>query len=230
MAETLGTALPAAELVDAARSVVSSLARPDFLRGLIAELAAGEGDTAHCAERSYQHVLGFRKLLLIDAGAEHRLRAHLWQAGNDAVGGKDVHNHRSALASHVVRGRLRMELYERAPGPEADTDLVTTAYEERLPERHAGWLLTPRGTARLRLLHTAHYAAGSSYALPAHTLHRASCDPGEPTVTLFLETGGGRLGRTDVFSPAGARPASMVKSRISAEDYLAGLGALAALL
>lgn len=227
LTETLDAELPEHELAVAARDVVAELGRPERLLDLITEIASGEDDDpAGPANLSYRHVLGFDKLLLIDGGPRHMLRAHLWHPGRGALGKEDIHNHRSPLASCVVRGRLAMELYET----DGDGDLRTDRYQESLAEESAHWRLSPAGPARLRLTHTAQLAAGSAYALPAHTLHRAWCDTREPTVTLFLETGAERRRHTDVFTAAGPHPGAVAKVPMGVPDYLEALTGLAELL
>lgn len=226
LAGALDGDLPEHELVAAARSVVVQLGSTDRLLELIAELASGEGDPEGCARLSYRHVLGFDKLLLIDGGPRHMLRAHVWHPGASAIGKEDIHNHRSALASYVVGGRLAMELYE-VDDSDGGGGIAAARYEESLAERSADWVLEPAGPARLRLTHVGQYAAGSSYALPAHTLHRAWCDTDVPTVTLFLETGSGRRRHTDVFTAAGPHPGAVSKVPLEVRDYLEALRDLA---
>jgi len=226
LAEALDGALPEYEAVAVARAVVAELGAPDRLLELIAELASGEGDPGACARLSYRHVLGFDKLLLIDGGPRHMLRAHLWHPGAGAIGKEDIHNHRSPLASCVVRGGLAMELYEAR----GDGGIETARYEESLSDRAADWLLEPAGPARLRLTQVARYAAGSTYALPAHTLHRAWSDADGPTVTLFLETGSERRRHTDVFTGAGPHPGAVPKVPLEVKDYLAELETVAELI
>ena len=223
LAGALDGELPEHELAAAARRVVTELGAPDRLLDLIDDLACGEGDPDGCARLSYRHVLGFDKLLLIDGGPRRMLRAHVWHPGAGTIGKEDIHNHRSPLASYVVRGRLAMELYEvdRVGG------LAAARYEESLAERSADWTLKPAGPARLRLTHLGQYAAGSSYALPAHTLHRAWCDTDAPTVTLFLETGAERRRHTDVFTAAGPHPGAVAKVPLTTPDYLGALRELA---
>jgi hypothetical protein len=223
LTETLDGELSDHETVTAARAVVAELGSPDRLLELVAELASGEGDPEACAKLSYRHVLGFDKLLLIDGGPRHMLRAHFWHPGARAIGTEDIHNHRSPLASYVVRGRLAMELYETRD----DGGITADRYEESLAERSSDWRLRATGPARLRLTHTGQYAAGSAYALPAHTLHRAWCDTDVPTVTLFLETGAERRRHTDVFTAAGPHPGAVAKVPLEARDYLAALNGLA---
>ncbi|MEU7580226.1 hypothetical protein AB0B50_21820 [Streptomyces sp. NPDC041068] len=218
------------ELVRAARTVIAELGTPERLLPLVRELAQGLGDPSGCALLSYRHILGFDKLLLVDGGPRHMLRAHIWHPG--AHTREDVHNHRSPLASYVVRGALGMELYEAA-GPEAGGGVVAPWYRESLSGDEGDWLLEPAGRARLRLTQTAEYTAGSGYALPPHVLHRAWCASRGPTVTLFLETGSGRRRYTDVFTSASAAQAdasAVAKKPLGVEDYLAELNALAELI
>ncbi|MEU6067824.1 MULTISPECIES: hypothetical protein [Streptomyces] len=224
LAEALDGELTEHGTVSAARSVIAELGAPERLLELVAELASGEGDPEGCARLSYRHVLGFDKLLLIDGGPRHMLRAHLWHPGTGAD--EDVHNHRSPLASYIVRGRLAMELYEA----DREGGITADRYQESLSQRSADWMLERTGPARLRLTQVARYAAGSSYALPAHTLHRAWCDADAPTVTLFLETGAGRRPHTDVFTAAGPHPGAVAKVPMDVPGYLTALGDLAELL
>jgi hypothetical protein len=219
--------LPERDRVAAAAAVVTELGSPRRLSELVAELARGEDDPEGCARLSYRHVLGFDKLLLVDAGPRHMLRVHVWHAGGGGTGAEDIHNHRSALASHIVRGRLCMDLYETR---EDGAGFEAARYEESLADGSADWLLEPASPARLRLTHTGRYAAGSTYALPAHTLHRAWCDTSEPTVTLFLETGAGRRRHTDVFTTAGPHAGAAAKQPLDVPGYLAALNGLAELL
>ncbi|MFF3644292.1 hypothetical protein [Streptomyces sp. NPDC002564] len=228
-------------LVRAARAVVAGLGDPRRLAPLVRELADGAGDPAGCALLSYRHVLGFDKLLLIDGGPRHMLRAHVWHPGRDTR--EDIHNHRSPLASFVVRGALGMELYEpvapAAPAapPGAGPGVDAAWFRESLAGAEGDWLLEPAGGARLRLTQSAQYAAGSGYALPPHVLHRAWCASAGPAVTLFLETGAGRLRYTDVFtgpggehSPADLSGRAVTKKPLEVNDYLAELSTLAELL
>ncbi|MFD6433200.1 hypothetical protein [Streptomyces venezuelae] len=219
-------------LVRAARAVVAELGSAERLLPLVRDLAAGAGDPSGCALLSYRHVLGFDKLLLIDGGPRHMLRAHVWHPGRGTR--EDIHNHRSPLSSYVVRGALGMELYEPA-GPGADEGVAAAWYRESLTGDEGDWHLEPAGDARLRLVQSARYTAGSGYALPPHVLHRAWCDSARPTVTLFLETGAGRRRYTDVFAGEGAGAddaagRAVAKKPLEVNDYLAELAALADLL
>ncbi|GGR96906.1 hypothetical protein GCM10010252_39440 [Streptomyces aureoverticillatus] len=216
------------ELVRAARAVVAELGSPERLLALVAELASGAGDPSGCARLSYRHILGFDKLLLIDVGTRHMLRAHVWHPGSHRAGREDIHNHRSPLASYVVRGALGMELYETA----GDGPLAAARYRESLSEEAGDWLLEPAGRTRLRLTQTAEYAAGSGYALPSYALHRAWCASPGTAVTLFLETGVGRRRYTDVFTggASGRRAQAYAKVPLEVPEYLADLRTLTELI
>ncbi|MFD5394097.1 hypothetical protein ACFWJW_07690 [Streptomyces sp. NPDC127097] len=165
---------------ESARQVTARLAHPGTLGPLVRRLSVGDLELAECVRLSYRHVLGFDKLLLLPGAPRFMLRVHFWHGAAGAVS-EDIHNHRCAIASAVVRGRVRMECYE----PAAD-GVPAVAYRETIDGPGGAWRLRRVGDARLRLLHTEQYGAGRSYGLAARTLHRVVSE--EPTVTLFLET------------------------------------------
>lgn len=179
LAERLGGG-PGPPSPESARAVTARLAHPDTLGPLARRLSAGDLDLAECTRLSYRHVLGFDKLLLLAGAPRFMLRVHFWHGG---AGGapEDIHNHRCAIASAVVRGRVRMECYETAAN-----GVPATAYRETIDGPGGAWRLRRVGDARLRLMCTEQYGPGRSYGLAARTLHRVVSD--EPTVTLFLET------------------------------------------
>ncbi|MGW6311677.1 hypothetical protein [Streptomyces sp. NPDC055099] len=229
---TLGGDVPEARRLDVARATVAELADEPTLLGMLTELATGAETTAACARRSYRDTLGCQwRLLLIDGGYPYTLRLHAWRAsGPDER--LDIHNHRSALASAVVRGELRSDLYvsEGPGGGSADGGVTVTAYREQLSADGADWLLLHRGSARLRLVHTVRYVAGASYALGPLALHRAWCDPGSEALTLFLETGTERRPHTDVYSTVDRHPTAVHKAALTQHEFRSVLTALAASL
>ncbi|MET7795106.1 hypothetical protein [Streptomyces decoyicus] len=179
LAERLGGG-PGPPSPESARAVTAQLAHPDTLGPLVRRLSAGDLDLAECTRLSYRHVLGFDKLLLLAGAPRFMLRVHFWHGRTGPVP-EDIHNHRCAIASAVVRGRVRMECYE----PAAD-GVPATAYRETIDGPGGAWRLRRVGDARLRLMCTEQYGPGRSYGLAARTLHRVVSE--EPTVTLFLET------------------------------------------
>ncbi|WP_051818411.1 hypothetical protein [Streptomyces sp. NRRL S-1813] len=179
LAERLGGG-PAPPSPESARAVTARLAHPDTLGPLVRRLSAGDLDLAECTRLSYRHVLGFDKLLLLAGAPRFMLRVHFWH-GRTGPAPEDIHNHRCAIASAVLRGSVRMECYE----PAAD-GVPATAYQETIDGPGGAWRLQRVGDARLRLLCTEQYGPGRSYGLAARTLHRVVSEG--PTVTLFLET------------------------------------------
>ncbi|WP_053927283.1 hypothetical protein [Streptomyces chattanoogensis] len=232
---------------EAAREAIARLARPDTLGPLVRRLSAGDHDLAGCTRLSYRHVLGFDKLLLLGGAPRYMLRVHFWHGGT-APAPEDIHNHRCAIASAVVRGRVRMECYEpvadervtdaaprtAAPGTAAPgAGVPAIAYRETIDGPGGAWRLRRVGEARLRLVRDERYAAGSSYGLDARALHRVVSE--EPTVTLFLETAAQRT-VTDVYVRTDApvrngggagRPDPPPKTPLPPAAYLAELDALA---
>jgi len=190
---------------ESARQVTAQLAHPGTLGPLVRRLSVGDLELAECVRLSYRHVLGFDKLLLLAGAPRFMLRIHFWHGTAGAVS-EDIHNHRCAIASAVVRGRVRMECYE----PAAD-GVPAIAYRETIDGPGGAWRLRRVGDARLRLRHTEQYGAGRSYGLAARTLHRVVSE--EPTVTLFLETAPQRS-VTDVY----VRSRSRVRDRGSDRD------------
>ncbi|GES29226.1 hypothetical protein AB0G60_24160 [Streptomyces angustmyceticus] len=179
LAERLGGG-PGPPSPESARAVTAQLAHPDTLGPLVRRLSAGDLDLAECTRLSYRHVLGFDKLVLLAGAPRFMLRIHFWHGGTGAAP-EDIHNHRCAIASAVVRGHVRMECYEPAAN-----GVPATAYRETIDGPGGAWRLRRVGDARLRLVCTQRYGAGRSYGLAARTLHRVVSE--EPTVTLFLET------------------------------------------
>ncbi|MFG2092224.1 hypothetical protein [Streptomyces sp. NPDC048612] len=194
---------------ESAREVIARLARPEALGPLVRRLSAGDLEFAECLRLSYRHALGFDKLLLLPGAPRFMLRVHFWHGAAGAVS-EDIHNHRCAIASAVVRGRVRMECYE----PAAD-GVPAVAYRETIDGPGGAWRLRRVGDARLRLLHDEQYGAGRSYGLAARTLHRVVSE--EPTVTLFLETAPQRS-VTDVYVRSHGRVADRGSVTYSGAD------------
>ncbi|WP_078866006.1 hypothetical protein [Streptomyces sp. NRRL S-1448] len=217
---------------ESARAVVAELARPEVLGPLVRRLSAGAVDLPECTRLSYRHVLGFDKLVLLSGAPRFMLRVHFWP-GPVGAEPEDIHNHRCAIASAVVRGRVRMECYE--PAAEGVPAVV---YRETIDGPGGAWRLRRVGEARLRLVCAERYGAGRSYGLDARTLHRVVSE--EPTVTLFLETAPqrsvtdvyvrvpGRAGRAGGVSGGRAgRAGPPPKTPLAPAVYLAELDALA---
>ena len=224
LAGALDGELPEQELAAAARGVVAELGAVGRLLELIDELASGEGDPEGCARLSYRHVLGFDKLLLIDGGPRQMLRAHVWHPGAGTIGKEDIHNHRSPLASYVVRGRLAMELYEV---DDRVGDLAAARYRG-VAGRAVGGLDAEAGRSGAVAAHAYGAVRGGQFVRPA----RAHPAPGlvrHGRADGDAVPGDGRRTAAPHRCVHGRGPASggggEGATRVS--DYLAELGALA---
>ena len=160
LAERLGGG-PAPPSPESARAVTARLAHPATLGPLVRRLSAGDLDLAECTRLSYRHVLGFDKLLLLAGAPRFMLRVHFWHGRTGPVP-EDIHNHRCAIASAVVRGSVRMECYEPAADGVARDRLPG---DDRRPRRR---LAAPagRGRAAAAAAHGADTAPAGATAWP----------------------------------------------------------------
>ncbi|NEC88786.1 hypothetical protein [Streptomyces sp. SID12501] len=232
LAETLGDRTGGRNAGPAALEAVGRLCGHDLLgslvEALILQVEADRPDTARRAALSYDHALGFSKLMLLTGEPDYMLRAHIWSAGpairthNDP---EHIHNHRFAFASAVLRGALRMRIY--VPDPQGEP---VAAYREEIGPGDTAWQITDAGTARLRMAADLRLEAGSRYCLDADTRHQVALTPGLSTVTCFLETAALRQ-TTDVYAiPHDHLPVSIPKQPLSPERYLLRLRELAELI
>jgi hypothetical protein len=169
---------PPAQLLE----IVSAMAQPHELTELLLlSLSEDNEAIAARAERSFRHPLGFSKLSLIDALPLFQLRVHVWWPGN-GTSVDHIHNHRFSFVSSVVYGTYEMQMYEYDR-----TGLPMAEYREEVT-RELGWRLQYVSTTRIRSLTTSRLQQGTSYVLPAETLHRVTVMRAVPCITLFLQT------------------------------------------
>jgi hypothetical protein len=210
---------PSADLLE----IVSAMARPSDLAELLLSLSKVDKAIAACAERSFRHPLGFSKLTLIDALPLFNLRVHVWWPGDE--GGVDhVHNHRFSFVSGVACGSYDMQLYEQDPAGSP----VIEYCENVSPE--LGWRLDHVAATRIRPLTTIRLKPGTSYALPAETLHRVTVKRTVPCVTLFLQTTVSRSTTQVFIKPGEPIPSQTPKEPYSGDDYRRQLESILALL
>jgi hypothetical protein len=210
---------PSADLL----GIVSAMARPGDLAELLLSLNKDDKAIADCAERSFRHPLGFSKLTLIDALPLFNLRVHVWWPGDE--GGVDhVHNHRFSFVSSVVCGSYDMQLYQRDR-----TGSPVIEYRENVsPER--GWRLDHVAATRIRPITTIRIHPGTSYKLPAETLHRVTVQRAVPCATLFLQTTISRSTTQVFIKPGEPIPSQTPKEPYSGDDYRRQLESIMALL
>lgn len=213
-----GSELPA-ELLE----IVSAMARPSELTELLLSLRKDDQAITACARRSFRHPLGFDKLMIIDALPKYTLRIHAWWPG--ASSGVDhVHNHRFSFISSVVHGSYDMQMYEKGHGGSSVVE-----FQEEVSAA-LGWRLHRVAITRIRPLATIRLWQGTSYVLPAETLHRVTMKRQSPCITLFLQTEISRSS-TQVFIYEGAPvPVSIPKESLTCDGYRRSLEAVLAVL
>jgi hypothetical protein len=166
--------------VPAVPRVLRELATAPNLQAMLSLMIKNRAWSAAVAARSYRHVLGFDKYVLLKFGSGGQLRLHVWRPDRRRIE-EHVHNHRFAFSSAVVLGELRNHLYRAAPDGEALLQLREVSRVE-----DPGWCFQDVGTARVRHQLTAGLTAGCSYAMAADLLHRTEAT-GDYTITLVLQ-------------------------------------------
>lgn len=155
-------------------------------------------ELAAVASRSYAHPNGFRKLVVAASDDGTHLRVHHWSTGDPEP--SNIHNHRWALASAVITGKLSSALFADA------TEGEPIERYSFFPSRPGGrYTLSPNGVGRLRMTSVSTYATGTTYALDATQLHRVQAGRGTLTVVL---SGPPTRESTDVYRSAGLTPQS----------------------
>lgn len=221
--DDLGRALLQAGTQKAALETTSWLGRSRLLTKLLGSLHENPAAAAACARESYQHPLGFFKLMLINAAPLFELRAHVWWP--DSTPGVDhIHNHRFAFASAIVRGSYDMQTFrvDRAGTPVMEYREMVSA--------ESGWRLQAVGPAWLRVLTSATVAEGTGYALTPGVLHRIRVPTGSPCVSLLLRTTMAGATTRVFASPGDEVPRRIPLKALSGDDYRRQLAALLRLL
>jgi hypothetical protein len=175
------------------RNAVGNLASEDdhhaFLRKLAARPAFGEllDSIIHddeCLKRvaqgSYEHTLGFDKIVIRSKPPFARLRLHIWWPCRPHFR-EHAHNHRYASSSIVVVGRLRT--YSHSVG---GIGQPVTAYREGSASADQRWTFTEAGRAWLKTIKVGDFGPGDSYSMSADLVHHVDA-PTALTATLFLE-------------------------------------------
>lgn len=135
------------------------------------------------ARSSYEHVLGFTKVVLLSAYPEFQLRLHHWASPNSPP--YDLHDHRFDFSSYIVNGRITNTLYEVT---DCQRGAISRAeLFEAAPLQARQWRRVPqRPQVFLRRGAEATYVTGATYSMRSVDIHSSRVD--EPhTVTLLFE-------------------------------------------
>lgn len=180
-------------LTDAARHAAGRL---DDLASWLDELRHEEAAVRTVAERSYWHPNGFAKLVL-HTDVDHRIRLHVWPAGEGRLGESNPHSHRWPFASTVVVGG-GLHIVEYA---EAETGRRHDRYRYGADPADRAALVAD-GTARLARLRQLHNRLGGVYPCEIDVVHTVVPIGAALTATLVVQ-GPRRTRDTVVYRPSG---------------------------
>jgi hypothetical protein len=211
--------------------------RPFVGRGgalaLVRAILADDERLAWSAANGYRHHNDFTKVVLGVSPAGRKLVWHEWRQRRPWVDG-DYHNHRWDFVSYVAGGELELTDFEEHP----DGPLAVSRYRYESPGGQTEYALRRVGSARLREVRRAKFAAGEFYYQPHATVHNAA-SRSRGTSTLIVQgevaatstdvylagAGEQRLDRAAPrFSPADLRPV-LERLRASMEALSRGTSA-----
>lgn len=164
---------------------------------------------AHMADDSYEHANGFDKISFPAlAGTPLRLRLHIWRGSlpgrEQKVPLPDAHNHRWPLASRILAGTLRNDIYVA----EDRTNGQYAHYVHHQTGSVRGYRFTYLGPTELKQAEAIITSVGELYTLAPDIIHRAQPNQGIYTVTAALELAPVRKA-TDVFAESVGKPADI---------------------
>lgn len=148
------------------------------IQSVINDILTNEDLLIETAANSYLHKNGFYKIILIDK-QNFRVRFHFWMPGCDSK--ETLHNHRWHIASAIINGSLKSEIWEDSASCHAKL------YDEYM---YTGKHVNPHliGKARVEFVKYQSHMAGESYILQPHVLHRIISQPDEMTATLICRS------------------------------------------
>lgn len=184
-------------------AALAALRRSIPLASFFLSCCADSGRLAALAARSYRHDNGFEKIVLGRAsGSPLKLVLHVWKA-DDASESDNIHNHRWEFASIVLRGALRLDLYEADPDGESYPVLRYLS-----PGEGNAYRLEPAGSMAVSVSASVTLAAGSAYSWTAGLLHRAQ-GAGTPFTATLIVQGSPTRESTTVLARANLAPDSL---------------------
>jgi hypothetical protein len=142
---------------------------------------------ARVADRSYWHPNGFAKLVL-QAGAAHKIRLHVWPAGDHRLGESNPHGHRWDFASTVLCGDGLEDVHYEESG----TGLPYTRY------RYVGCTLTPDADVRLQKRDRTLVRTRETYEIDTSVIHTVR-PLGTALVATLVAQGAAKLATAPVY-------------------------------
>lgn len=176
---------------DFAQKVLSQVSRQD-LADFLQSLMLDEESLNQLAQRSYYHPNGFLKLQLVVRDGV-KVRLHYWSKDLNSAE-ENVHNHRWRLASKVMHGKLRSELFSPVETQgQVNTDLdfeqeqlTLRMYRKNLGDHAAQGEVY--GDYAVQKTNEIIRNQGAVYAMDTNELHRIVHHQGQATMTLMVQS------------------------------------------
>jgi len=171
---------------------LSGLACSSALQGWLTLLLSDDQAALECAGRSYHHENGFLKLVVFRTRDDlFRLRLHIWP--ESAYADQNIHDHRFAFWSYVLKGTIINHIWEPDPSGSRFTHYT---YHPR--ELQTQYVLQKQGAVRLKESATFKRQQGTTYHFGSDVLHTISCI--DRPVTFVLEDRRNLRGLANVYS------------------------------
>jgi hypothetical protein len=131
-------------------------------------------------DNSYKHENGFHKLVLL-SGKSFKLRMHVFGRA-DEVPMENVHDHRWNFSSSIIKGSLKMEMYEI--NDNKGISLFHYKYNSNKSEN--SYQVDYLGKKRVNLKKLRVYSEGDSYFMQTNEFHRITNKKNEECITLIM--------------------------------------------
>lgn len=133
-------------------------------------------------DKSYRHQNGFHKIVIAE-GALFKLRLHIFEKMPEIqVPMENIHNHRWNFASHILKGSLKMEIYEKSDhGRDVFFD-----YDYNPSKQGNKYEVNLCGVTKLKLRSERIYSSGDTYYMNNHELHRIVNSADQKVETMVM--------------------------------------------
>lgn len=173
--------LAATRLPQALLTASEWLAAPENLPQLISAILHNEKASEKMLKESYYHQNGFDKIVLL-SGKDFKLRLHHFHARPGHAPMENIHDHRWAFASSIIRGGFNMHLFEEHPDGEEERTLHNY-HSAKVDQKYATEEI---GKRRLKVIERLQYVAGDSYIMLPDELHSIIHIPNQEAITLIM--------------------------------------------
>ena len=178
-----------------AEDLVQSLGRKQQVLALIESILRNDRQLEEIASRSYHHVNGFDKnVLVVSHKPKYELRLNIWWPKVCQEDHKeDIHNHLCDLTACLITGGYKHQIF--LPSDTGDSFYKYICMRRR---DGVGTFLEYQGQALVRQTFSNTMLAGCFYRLHSGILHRVENIPGCLTSTILIQ-GPFRQDYTDVY-------------------------------